>query len=195
MQDGKERDEIMMQSVGTQKIRTAHLLLRPFQPEDVDAVYENWAADPAVQKNYGEPVYPTREAVQTLLETYIGRYASPDVYRWAIVLPEPGVCIGQIAFYLVDVRNRFAEIEYCIGQAFQGRGFATEATKAILKYGFAQIGLHKIQISHRSNNLASRRVIAKCGFHPDGVHRDALYLDGAYYDRVYYSLLESEYPV
>lgn len=185
----------MMQSIGTQNIRTAHLRLRPFQPEDVDAVYENWAADPAVQKNYGEPVYPTRAAVQTLLETYIGRYASPDVYRWAIVLPETDICIGQIAFYLVDVRNQFAEIEYCIGQAFQGHGFATEATKAILQYGFAQIGLHKIQISHRSNNLASRRVIIKCGFHPDGVHRDALYLDGAYYDRVYYSLLESEYPV
>ena len=61
-------------------------------------------------------------------------------------------------------QQRFAEIEYCIGSAFQRCGYATEATNAVIRFGFEKAELHKIQICHRSNNLPSKRVIEKCGF-------------------------------
>lgn len=72
--------------------------------------------------------------------------------------------IGQIAYFLVDNKNHFAEIEYCIGSAFQCKAFATEATKAVIAYGFENINLHKVQICTKTINMPSKRVIEKCGF-------------------------------
>ncbi len=178
---------------GTSTIETQRLILRRFTYDDAAAVLENWAADPAVQNMYSEPVYPTKEAVMGLLEQYIGGYAKPNYYRWAIILKESGTCIGQIAYFLVDEKNHFAEIEYCIGRAFQCHGYATEATKAVVNYGFRQMHLHKVQICCKIINAPSKRVIEKCGFTYEGTLRDYFYIDGTYVGRHYFSILESEY--
>ena len=90
------------------------------------------------------PVYETKEAVRGLLEKYISAYENDDKYRWAVVSKENGECIGQIAYFLVDSKNHFAEIEYCIGSDFQCRGYATEATKAVIAFGFDTMNLHKV---------------------------------------------------
>lgn len=183
----------MLTHTGTQPIRTSRLLLRPFSPDDADAILRNWIADEQVQALYLEPVYATRAEVEGWLAEVTARYARPDYYRWAVTLPETGECIGQIAFFLMDSKNHFAEIEYCIGRAFQRRGYAVEATRAVTAYGFEAIHLHKVQISHPSGNLPSRRVIEKCGFVYEGCLRDYFYLDGQYVDRLFYSLLRSEF--
>ncbi len=183
----------MLHHVGTQVIETERLLLRPFRYTDDDAMLQYWVADEHIQSLYAEPVYTTKEAVKGLLDAYIGSYERKDVYRWAIIFKENAACIGQIAYFLVDSRNHFAELEYCIGADFQCRGLATEATKAVIDYGFTRIGLHKIQISHKEGNLPSKRVIEKCGFRYEGTLRDFFFADGAYIGRRYYSMLESEF--
>lgn len=183
----------MLRHIGTNTIETERLLLRKFLFDDSGDMLKYWAADERVQKSYGEPVYSTEAEVTGLLEKYIGGYEKSDFYRWAIVERSSGRCIGQVAFYLVDSRNSFAEIEYCIGVDYQRRGYAAEAAKAVIKYGFEQAGFHKIQICHRSNNLPSKRVIEKCGFVYEGALRDYFLIDGKFYDRLYYSILENEY--
>lgn len=182
-----------MDHIGTQKIETQNLILRQFTYEDNSAMLKNWIADEKIQSMYSEPTYTTKEAVNTLLNKYINSYQNNDYYRWAIIAKENEECIGQIAYFLVDTKNNFAEIEYCIGSAFQCRGFATEATKAVIDYGFSKIKLHKVQICHKSINMPSKRVIEKCGFHYDGTLRDYFYMNGTYVDRLYYSILEHEY--
>lgn len=61
------------------------------------------------------------------------------------------------------------------------------------KDGFEQIKLHKVQISVKSVNAPSKRVIEKCGFTYEGTLRDYFYSEGEYVDRLYYSMLKSEY--
>lgn len=183
----------MLTPAGTREITTERLLLRPFMLSDGEAMLKNWIADEKIQSMYCEPIYSTKDEVRKLLCQYIDNYSKKDYYRWAIVLRENGECIGQIAFFLVDSENHFAEIEYCVGGQYQRRGLATEATKAIIRFGFEQIGLHKIQICHKSNNIASKRVIEKCGFVYEGTLRDYFYTDGNYVGRCYYSLLRDEY--
>ena len=104
-----------------------------------------------------------------------------------------GECIGQIAYFLVDNKNHFAEIEYCIGSDFQCNGYATEATKAVIAYGFEKINLHKVQICTKTINLPSKRVIEKCGFTYEGTLRDYFYMNDEYIGRLYFSMLRKEY--
>jgi [ribosomal protein S5]-alanine N-acetyltransferase len=177
----------------TQQIETDRLILRRFSYRDDNDMLKYWISDPKIQTMYCEPVYTTKREVDDLLEKYIASYANNDYYRWAIILKQSNECIGQIAFFLVDSKNNFGEIEYCIGGSFQNKGFATEATTAVIKFGFENISFHKIQITHKENNPASKRVIEKCHFTYEGTLRDFFYLDGEYISRLYYSILKEEW--
>ncbi len=183
----------MLTHIGTETIETERLILRRFRYNDDDAMLKYWIADEKIQSLYSEPTYTTKEAVKELLDKYIASYEKEDYYRWAIIEKISGECIGQIAYFLVDNKNNFAEIEYCIGSDFQCKGFATEATKAVIEYGFNRINLHKIQICTKTINIPSKRVIEKCGFTYEGTLRDYFYMNGEYVGRLYFSMLRSEF--
>lgn len=183
----------MLTHTGTNTITTERLILRRFAYSDNESILKNWVADEKIQFMYSEPVYTTKEAVKELLDKYISAYEREDYYRWAIIEPQSGECIGQIAFFLVDNKNHFAEIEYCIGAAYQRKGYATEATKALIAYGFEKINLHKVQICTKTINAPSKRVIEKCGFTYEGTLRDYFCMNGEYVGRLYFSILRSEY--
>lgn len=183
----------MLTHIGTTAIETERLILRRFQSSDCGDMMKYWVSDPAVQHMYMEPVYETEAEVNGLLEKYITAYENEDNYRWAVIFKETGACIGQIAFYLVNSKNRFAEIEYCLGRGFHRKGLMTEACKAVIAFGFEEVGFHRIQIAHRGNNAASQGVIRNCGFVFEGVSRDYFLIDGTYDSRMNYSLLCSEW--
>lgn len=183
----------MLTHIGTNIIETERLILRKFEYSDGETMLKYWIADEKIQSLYSEPVYSTKEAVKELLDKYIGSYEKSDYYRWAIIEKNSGECIGQIAYFLVDNKNHFAEIEYCIGSDFQCKGLATEATKAVIRYGFEKINLHKIQICTKTINVPSKRVIEKCGFTYEGTLRDYFYMNGEYVGRHYFSMLRSEF--
>lgn len=183
----------MLTHTGTKTIETERLILRRFEYTDDDAMLKYWVADKKIQSLYSEPVYTTKEAVKELLDKYISSYEKSDYYRWAIIEKNSNECIGQIAYFLVDSKNHFAEIEYCIGSDFQCQGFATEATKAVISYGFNNMNLHKVQICTKTINKPSKRVIEKCGFTYEGTLRDFFYMDGEYVGRLYFSMLRSEF--
>ena len=182
----------MLNECGTIDVESERLLLRKFTYDDIDSMMRNWVSDDEVQHKYGEPSYKTREEVRELLDSYIGGYRSGLYFRWAIIEKSSGECIGQIAFFLVDAHNHFAEIEYCIGRGFQKKGYATEATRAVTKFGLETVGLHKVQICVRPVNTPSRRVIEKSGFTYNGTLKDYFYMEGGYQSRMYFSILENE---
>jgi ribosomal-protein-alanine N-acetyltransferase len=185
----------MLTHIGTQPIETPRLLLRPFQMEDAPSAWANWASDAVSQALLNEPVYATLEETQALLQRYIEQYDCVDRirYRWVIVEKSSGACIGQIAYFWVDVQNHYGELEYCVGRAYRRRGCCTEAVRAVMAYGFERIHFHKVQVCHMEGNEASRGVIMKCGFRYDATLRDCFYIDGAYCGRAYYSMLEGEW--
>ena len=188
------RNDNMVTHIGTQTIETERLILRRFEYSDIDSMIRNWIADEKTQWDYGEPCYPTPESVRELFDTkYIASYSKDDYYRWAVLEKGTGECIGQIAFFTVDTANRHAEIEYVIGPAFQGKGYATEMTRAVIAFGFDRINLHRIEIDCRTENTASQRVIEKCGLKYEGVFRDFFWRKDHYEGRQVFSILKQEW--
>lgn len=183
-----------MEHIGTQTIETERLIIRRFSLSDALSAYKNWAGDEYIQDMYGEPVYETVEKTAELIQSYIDKYnVNNDFYRWAVIEKQSGECIGLVAFFVVDNYNDSSEIEYCIGTPFQCKGYATEATKALIAFGFDRMKLHSVRISHRPSNTASMRVIQKCGFVCEGTLRDFFLRKDGFEGRTYYSILEDEY--
>ncbi len=159
---------------GTQTFETERLLCRPFLPADYGDMLANWAADPDVQAEYGEPVYTTLTEVKTLLSKYLAQQRQPDCYRWAIVEKVSNQNIGQIAFCRVYSDSATAEIEYCIGKAFWGRGYATEALCALIHHAWTKTHFTRLEAYHRAENVRSGRVLQKSSMHQtDTVERFA----------------------
>ena len=161
-----------MKHVGTKRFETERLLCRRFEESDCTDMFRNWAANPNIQHEYGEPVYSSLEAVKGLLQKYIDSYRHPDVYRWAIVEKASGENIGQIAFCRVYSDAATAEIEYCIGERFWGKGYAGEALFALLDFTFRYTDFQKLEAYHRAANAKSGRVLEKSRMHrTDSVER------------------------
>ncbi|MCH5194771.1 MAG: GNAT family N-acetyltransferase [Oscillospiraceae bacterium] len=154
-----------MNHVGTKTFETERLICRPFTADDCEDMFRNWASDPKIQIEYGEPVYSTLSEVKKLLAKYIDGYKNPDFYRWAIIEKSGGENIGQIAFCRVYSDCRTAEIEYCIGQRFWGKGYAGEALSGLIDHAFKNTDFIKLEAYHRVENIKSGRVLEKSRMH------------------------------
>ena len=183
----------MMTHCGTQTIETARLILRQFQPSDAADMLKYWVGDIDVMGLIGERAYTTLQEVEGFLDRNIIGYQNSDFYHWAIIEKKTSICIGMTGCFLVDNRNHFCEMEYVLGKAFHGKGYATEAAREVIDYGFSKVNFHRFTISHRRGNEASKNVLIKCGFVYEGASRDHFFRDGKYFDRLYYSLLKSEW--
>lgn len=144
-------------------IETERLLLKHYSGEDkeIQDMLKNWISDPAVQEEYGEPVYIALLSVKELIKKY-----QSEPYRWAVWEKKSGECIGQIAFCKSWDEIHTAEIEYCIGQSFQGNGYAGEALKAVIDYTFTKTDFERLEAFHRKENPRSGNVLMKSLMHP-----------------------------
>lgn len=150
-----------MKHAGTQKIETSRILLRPITINDCDNVYNNWASNPKIQTEYGEPVYSDMQEVIKLLTNWIDNYTNEDFYRWAIIEKASNQNIGKIAFCKVFSDCCTAEIEYCIGENFWGNGYASEALYAVIDFTFNNTEFLKLEAFYRTANKKSGRVLEK----------------------------------
>ncbi len=142
------------------QLLTDRLLLRSFTNTDIPAMLKNWIADPEVQSGYGEPPFTTEKEVSNLLDTW------KQQYRWAIILKSSNENIGHISFCRLYEDISTAEIEYCIGKDFWGRGIVTEALDVFIRHTFENTSIRKLEAYHRLENPNSGRVLQKSGLSP-----------------------------
>ena len=88
---------------------------------------------------------------------------------------------------------RRAELAYWLGRPHRGRGLATEAGIAALRFGFGTLGLHKVHVGHFGVNTASRALIERLGFRPVGIQRQEFSKDGVWHDHHLYEMLDAEF--
>ena len=158
-----------MRHCGTQTIETERLTLRRLLSADADQMYENWASDPAVTKYLRWDPHPNAAHTAELLRAWETLYPNDDYYQWCCVEKATGAVFGTISLFLDE---EGWECGYCFGQRWWGKGYATEAARAVVRYWFDTVGADELSCCHALGNPASGRVMQKAGFVYD---HDAVY--------------------
>ena len=181
-----------MNKAGTRRIETHRLILRRFRIEDAKDMFENWASDPEVTRFLTWPAHTGIEVSEAVLNGWIARYGDGGFFNWAIEWKENGRVIGNIAAVSVVDQLETAEIGYCMGRAYWGRGIMPEALRAVTDYLFDAAGVNRVTACHDANNPKSGRVMQKAGMKFEGIMRGAGRNNQGICDEVRYGVIRSD---
>lgn len=135
------------------KLETERLLLREFQPGDLTRVAD----------------WESAAHAERFLEFCIQSYREWGMGPWALVLKETNAIVGNCGFCRIRYERTGDLLEYCgefnyyVGPKYRGQGFATEALRVIVKFGFEDLKLTRIQGRCAAGNVGSERVMLKAG--------------------------------
>ena len=110
------------------------------------------------------------------------------------IFARAGDLLGDVQLANINWRDRTATLGCSIAQpSNRGAGYGADAARAILRYGFQELGLHRVQGETSEFNTAACQVMEKLGFREEGRRRKALYRSGKHWDSVIYGLLREEF--
>ena len=171
-------------------LKTERLILRPFTRADAPNV-QRLAGERAVAATTLNIPHPYED---TMAESWIAahekNWRGGTILTLAITTEGDGL-VGAISLKMTREHNS-AELGYWIGVPYWGRGYATEAGRAIVDFGLKDIGLSRIHAHFLAGNLASGRVMEKLGMRREGVLRQHIIKWGERHDVVTYGLLASD---
>lgn len=100
---------------------------------------------------------------------------------------------GLAGFKGTDRLNRKSEIGYWLREEFQGRGIMTDSVRALIRFGFSELDLNRIQIKCARNNVKSNKIPQRLGFTFEGIERDSEFVkDGVFRDANVWSLIKKD---
>lgn len=174
------------------ELSTSRLILRNVRMSDARDIYE-YSCDPEVARHVlweaHQSIHQTKAYIRYVLRQY--RMGSPSSF--CIALRETGKVIGTIGFMWVSNENRSAEVGYSLSRAHWNKGYMTEALAAVLRFGFEELNLNRIEAQHECANPASGRVMEHVGMRREGTLKERLYNKSRFVDVELYAILREEW--
>ena len=174
-----------MRHQGTVTLSTSRLVLDRLHPADAQAMFSTWAGADAVTRFMRWPTHKNSLETLELLAGWECLYQNADYYNWAVRRASDGALLGTIGLVLgeeqapeswrapgLDFSAGVWEPGYCLGRAFWGQGYATEALAAVRDFWFDRVDGAWLGCCHAAANPASGRVMEKAGWRFD---HDAVY--------------------
>jgi ribosomal-protein-alanine N-acetyltransferase len=171
-------------------LETARLRIRPYRETDIAELL---------------PLIGTREVAATTLRI-AHPYTEQDARDFLVMTREPGKLwlaitlrsdgrqIGGVGLR-VDKPHQNAELGYWLGVPYWRQGYATEASREMLRYGFDELGLHRIFASHFKHNVASGHILLKLGMRHEGCQREQICKWDRFVDLELYGLLRQDWQI
>lgn len=151
-----------------ERFETKQLVIRRPRMSDADDIFDNYASDPEVTRYVTWRPYEYRSEIAPFLQSRLARWDSGEEYSWVLTLPSEDRVIGMIG---CRVREHAADIGYVIGQNYWGRGYVTEAAKAIVNWASSLESIYRVWAVCDIENKASSRVLEKVGMQREGILR------------------------
>lgn len=185
-----------------ERLETHRLILEPYRPGDgawLHAVLRDDRGHLAdalddIRKGLGLDLTDPREA--ELFVRQLGRdWAARRRFVFAVREKTSRGYVGELWVECLDWSVPLVELGYFVVEAELGKGYATEAARAGLRFGFAALGAEKVRLTCDADNVGSTRVAERCGFVLEGRHRseETRRGDGTRVDRLDYGMRKSEY--
>jgi RimJ/RimL family protein N-acetyltransferase len=166
------------------------LYLRPLEPAQDNHLFSTWANDEEIRRYFS--VYPTSDARGK--ERLENLYKDTRHIIFGVALKENNRLIGLVALKDINTLNQSAEFYIIIGdRSIHNKGYGSEATKLMVRYGFLELNLNRIQTQDMEENIGGWRADEKAGFKYEGTLREAIPRFGRYHNVRVYSLLKSEF--
>jgi ribosomal-protein-alanine N-acetyltransferase len=170
-------------------IVTDRLIIRLGDKKDRDAVLQYYSANrehltpfsPIFPADFFTPQFWERQLERNINEFYSDESARMFIFEQA----NPNKVIGNVSLSSI-IRNaaQFCFLGYSLAEDKQGNGFATEAVKGVVTFGFTELKLHRIMANYIPTNEKSGNVLRRAGFTVEGYARDYLYLNGKWQDHI-----------
>lgn len=160
-------------------LHTPSLRLEPLGPQHFEG---SWAAlqDEESRRLTGTHTEFTEQQIRAWLESRADEHDRAD---WAIIRIEDGAYVGEVVLNDLDPHNESMGFRISLGgAAVFGKGYGSQATKAVIDYGMTVVGLHRIHLEVVDFNTRAQRVYSKAGFQAEGVLREAWFWDGEWSD-------------
>lgn len=167
------------------------ITLRAIEESDLELLKE-MINDPEIENMTGGYSYPVSTYQQRKwFESLSNRQ---NELRLIIDTEEHGA-IGVVMLTDIDWKNRTAQAHSKITSRnnLRGKGYGTKVSKALVKYAFEELNLHCLYGHAIDYNIASQRVMEKCGFKKEGVLRERVYKNGKYHNVIVWSILKGEF--
>ena len=151
-----------------ERLETERLVLRRPRPEDAPAIFEGWAQDKEVTRYLTWRPHEHIEQTQAFVQSCLSAWEHQTRFPYMITLKETGQVIGMID---PRVEGSRVGIGYGTARAHWGKGYMTEATRALIEWAFQQPSIYRVYATTDLENIRSRRVLEKAGMQCEGILR------------------------
>jgi len=173
-------------------LETERLLLRKMRMADAQDLFE-YASDPDVARYTTWPPHSSIDDSKAYLRRALDLYAAHDIAEWGLAHKADGKLIGTCGYVDWSPYHARAEIGYAMSRKYWGQGLMAEAVRAVIHFGFQRMMLNRVEARCMIENVASARVMEKCGMRYEGILREHMYAKGRYDDLKIYSILRREW--
>lgn len=176
-------------------LRTERLELRAFRKTDFDALFAFHSRPDVVRYVPFDP--RSREEMAVALDRKLAGTAlreDGDHLDCAVTLAGDGLLLGDVLLFLRAAEHATLEVGYIFHPAYAGRGYATEAVRALLDLAFADAGAHRVIARVDARNAASRALCGRLGMRPETYLVENEWFKGEWSDEIDYALLDREWP-
>jgi ribosomal-protein-alanine N-acetyltransferase len=172
-------------------LMTERLLLRPFAGSDADEVHQILCEKEIAANTMHIPhPYPEGMAAEWI-GVHPAKWEKGEGAIFAATMRTDGRIVAAVGLE-IEPPHRRAELGYWVARPFWNQGIATEGSRAVVAFGFAELGLHRVQATHYARNPQSGAVMRKLGMRHEGVLRQHVYKWGVFEDLEVYGILKEE---
>lgn len=177
----------------TKTLETERLILRKFNIEDAEGMFNNWATDSETNKFLSWPLHSNVDETKSVISKWISNYESGS-YNWIVETKDTHEVIGSICEEGKSVKHKTISLGYCYGSKYWNKGYASEVLRRVIEYLLTEQDFYLVEANHRSSNPASGRVMEKAGMKYEGFLRKRVVdKEGNRNNLLVYSILENEY--
>ncbi len=177
---------------GNPVLSSQRILLRKLTRADAEDLYD-YARREEVSRYLLWSPHPSLRYTKRYLSTVSRQYKNGLFYDFAVVLKSENRMIGTCGFTSCHEESAVGEVGYVLSPDYRGQGLATEAVLLLLRWGFCNLGMNRIEARYIVGNDASLALMERCGMRREGICRQLMFVKGTYRDIGVCAILREEF--